>query len=231
MLTNRLAHSLLAVTVCAALAACGTTGSFDGAPHADVLHVTSEPSALIASLTAGNAAFASSPDRLVASERDALSRSQEPPVAVLACADSRCAPEWVFEQRPGRLFVVRVAGNVADSLGIASLEYAVAHLKTRVIVVLGHEHCGAVKAAVGGGDPGSESLRALVAAIEPSVAPLRTTLNGDALVHAAIEGNARNTAASLTQRSAILKEAVATGHVKIVAGVHDLDTGVVRFID
>ncbi len=150
---------------------------------------------------------------------------------MLACADSRVAPEWVFLQLPGRLFVVRDAGNTPDVHGIASLEYAVAKLDTRVIVVLGHSGCGAVGAAASGKDPGTKALRELVRAIEPAVAAHRDHASGADLVAAAIDENVRMSVAALATQSDVLGLAVHEGRLVIVGAVHDLATGHVRFLD
>lgn len=101
--------------------------------------------------------------------RVALETGQAPFAAILTCADSRVAPEIVFNRGRGEVFVVRVAGNVANSSSIASLEYAVAHLGVRLIVVMGHEACGAVGASIAGNDE-SPHLEHLVAQIQPAVA-------------------------------------------------------------
>lgn len=227
----RTRHGLAFVVVAAALAACRSSASFDAGAEGDLLRTGTDPGALLTALRDANQRFATSPDAQVLGERTRLAAKQSPPVAVLACADSRCAPEWVFEQRPGRLFVVRMAGNVADTEAIASFEYAVAHLGTHLIVVLGHEHCGAVAAAVAGKDPGTEPLRQLVARIEPAVAAHRGTAEGDALLHAAIEENARRGAARLSVNSPVLARAIEGGTLRIVAAVHDLDSGAVRFLE
>jgi carbonic anhydrase len=210
-------------------AACRGT-AFDAGPAGDVLAAERDPASLRAALARGNAVFVVHPDRKVARERSALAETQSPPVAVLGCADSRAAPEWVFEQRPGRLFVVRDAGNVPDEQAVASVEYAVAHLGTRLVVVLGHDHCGAVSAALSGKDPGTPALRELVAAILPAVEAARARPHGDPLV-AAIEENARRSARVLVERSDLLRDAVAAGRLQVLAAFLDLETGAVRFLE
>ena len=102
------------------------------------------------------------------SRRDSLTGGQEPFAIVLSCADSRVVPELAFDSGLGELFVVRVAGNIANTSSIASMEYAVAHLNTQVIVVMGHQACGAVTAAVAGGDNGY-NLNHLLSHITPAI--------------------------------------------------------------
>lgn len=224
-------RTLLALALGAALLlpACASAGSGGGHDVPDLLATSRDADALVAALRAANAEFANEPSEAILRDRAALAASQSPPVAVLACADSRVAPEWVFEQTPGRLFVVRDAGNVADVHAIASFEYAVAHLDTRLIVVLGHSSCGAVKAAAAGGDPGSPALRDLVEVIAPAVAEAHQA--GGDLVKTAIEVNVRRSVHALTAHSDILATAVREGRLRIVGGVHDLATGKVRFLD
>lgn len=203
------------------------------APHptADLLDGARDTETLVATLRAGNEHFVSGGDPVVLTERPELATGQSPPVAVLCCADSRVAPEQVFAQRPGRLFVVREAGNVPDTHGIASLEYAVAKLDTSVIVVLGHTTCGAVTAAASGKDPGTPALRALVAAIEPAVAAQHGHAHDHDLVERAIVENVRRSQSALLAQSSLLSDAVASGRLTVVGAVHDLATGRVRFLD
>src|SRR5262252_9569528 len=107
------------------------------------------------------------PDESLARRKE-LTTGQHPFAVILGCADSRVSPELLFDEGLGDLFVIRVAGNIVDDAVLGSIEYAVEHLDTKLIVVLGHEKCGAVSAAVEGGDvPGH--LKALVAAIQASV--------------------------------------------------------------
>lgn len=160
-----------------------------------------------------------------AERRQALSQSQYPFAAILGCADSRVAPEVLFDAGIGELFVVRVAGNIASrsNYGIlGSLEYAVAVLRTPLIYVLGHENCGAVDAAIKSIKDDSElpgSVEGIVEAIRPAA---RASKNqpGDPL-HNAIVANVREVKGRLTDYSGILK---ASG-VRIEGGVYDLATG------
>ncbi|HYC61879.1 MAG TPA: carbonic anhydrase [Thermoanaerobaculia bacterium] len=170
-------------------------------------------------------------------ERTALVRSQKPPVAILACADSRVPPELLFNQSLGALFVVRTAGNVADELGLASLEYAIKQdWGTRLIVVLGHENCGAVGSALERGDPVTPPLLALVNRIRASFVAMGWNGDGgDVDLRKAIEANARASAAWLTANSAVVRDAVAhekeDKRVTIIPAYYELGSGAVTKIE
>ncbi|HLH12348.1 MAG TPA: carbonic anhydrase [Methylovirgula sp.] len=149
---------------------------------------------------------------------------QEPFAAVLSCADSRVPVELVFDQSIGHIFVTRVAGNLASPEIIASLEYGAAVLGTKVILVLGHANCGAVKAALEGKSvPGQ--ISALYAALRPAV----DASGGD--LEAAIKANAKIQAHLLATASPVLAGLVKQGQVKVVAGFYALDTGNVTLLD
>ncbi|PYX39891.1 MAG: carbonic anhydrase [Acidobacteria bacterium] len=159
---------------------------------------------------------------LVARRKD-LAKTQSPRVAVLSCADSRVPPELVFDEGLGDLFVVRSAGESADPLAVGSLEYAVEHLGTVVIVVMGHQSCGAVKAACSGEKAASRNLEAVVAPIAASCTkvdkrkPDTFDLAGRDHVH--------SVARELLVRSAILKKASDEGELTIVEAYYSLETG------
>lgn len=176
----------------------------------------------------GNARFANAqrdtavPD---AAEIQKHTGGQAPYAILLSCADSRVAPELAFDAGIGELFVLRVAGNVANTSTIASIEYAVAHLGTKLIVVMGHQSCGAVGAAVAGGDNGP-NLNKLVSYIQPAV----DKLGKDADVADIIKENANVSASTLTAQSDIISNAVASDGVKIVSAYYNLDSGKVDFV-
>ena len=157
--------------------------------------------------------------------REDLTSGQSPYAIVLSCADSRVVPELTFDTGLGELFTVRVAGNIANSSSIASIEYAVANLGTEIIVVMGHESCGAVTAAMNGGDNGY-NLNHLVSHIAPAIA----ASSKDAAVNEVVKKNAKLTAEELKTRSAIITDAVESGKVKIVPAYYNLDSGVVDFL-
>ena len=152
----------------------------------------------------------------------ALAAGQKPWAALLTCADSRVAPEWMFAKGSGELFKVSSAGNTAFDDGIASLEYAVSVLGVSLVLVMGHSGCGAVKAAMA-----SEPLTPL---LENLVKPIRASLQpGDDLTKA-IQGNARHSAAQLTARSVVLKQAVEAGRLRIRSAYFDIGTGKVSLL-
>ncbi|MEL6850395.1 MAG: carbonic anhydrase [Bacteroidota bacterium] len=184
---------------------------------------------VIARLKEGNARFVA--DKLDGKlqdsvRRDALTGGQSPYAIILSCADSRVVPELAFDTGLGEIFIIRVAGNVANTSSIASIEYAVAHLGTPVIVVLGHQSCGAVTAAVSGGDNGY-NLNHLLSHITPAIA---ASPEG-AEVNEVVKKNAQMTAEELAARSTIIGDAVANGTVKIVPAYYNLDSGKVDFLD
>lgn len=158
--------------------------------------------------------------------REELTSGQAPHTIVLSCADSRVVPELAFDSGIGELFVVRVAGNLANTSSIASIEYAVAHLGSKVIVVLGHESCGAVTAAINGGDNGY-NLNHLLSHITPAIA---ASPDG-APVNDVVKTNAKLNGEELVNRSSIIGGAVAKGDVKIVSGYYNLGSGKVDFMD
>jgi len=188
------------------------------------------PDALWNSLMEGNRAFVAG--RLafdnLAEQRRHSTDHQNPPVTVLSCADSRVPPELVFDRSIDQLFVIRVAGNVAGPFDLASIEYAVANGYTKLIVVLGHEECGAVRAALDVSDPGSPSLVALVQRIRESFVGLDRWSTDPATVRRAVEANARASAASLSANSKIIRDAVQSGKVAIVVAYYNLATGEVE---
>ncbi len=160
------------------------------------------------------------------SRRNDLTSGQQPWAIVLSCADSRVVPELAFDTGLGELFVVRVAGNVANTSSIASIEYAVAHLGTQVIVVLGHQSCGAVTAAVNGGDNGY-NLNHLLSHVTPAIS---TSASG-AAVDDVVKKNAELNAKELSNRSSIISEAVNSGKMKIIPAYYNLDSGAVDFLE
>lgn len=196
---------------------------------AHATHAASEgpaPDATWAELVEGNTRFVAgrlTPVALVP-RRAELAQGQHPKAIVLACSDSRVAPELVFDQSLGDLFVVRTAGNLADAVALGSIEYAVEHLGSRLIVVLGHQKCGAVAAACSGGKMPTANLDAVVRMIAPAAAE---TGNDAAR---AVGANVRLRAQDLVTNSPIVHEAVMSGKVKIVQAVYSLDSGRVELL-
>jgi carbonic anhydrase len=153
--------------------------------------------------------------------------AQHPFAVVLGCSDSRVPPEIIFDQGLGDLFVIRDAGNVLDNEVFGTIEYAIEHLGSRLIVVLGHEGCGAVTVAVqGGAVPGH--VKTVVDSIAPAVKESKG-LPGDK-VHNCVLANARRSARRLRGTGPILKHLSETGRLKVVAADYDLATGKVEFL-
>jgi len=164
-------------------------------------------------------------------EREALVSGQNPYAGVLSCADSRIAPEYAFDSGRGDLFVCRVAGNFANDDVIASFEYAVANLGTPLIMVLGHDSCGAVDAtikAIKDNAPPPGHLPSLVAALTPAVKSVADNA-GDPLANA-IRQNVVINVAALRNASPILDAAVAQKKLKVVGGVYRLADGRVDMV-
>lgn len=177
---------------------------------------------------------------------------QKPFASVLTCADSRTPPEIFFDQGVGDIFVVRVAGNVTDTMGLASLEYGVDHLGIPLIVVVGHSKCGAVDAAVksiigGKSEPHHEpedfsaNLPALVAAIEPAakvgIQDASTSKMGGIpaksspkILECAVRANVLQTMRQLRERSGILAREANAGDILIVGAIYDVDTGAIEWL-
>ncbi|HYW74331.1 MAG TPA: carbonic anhydrase [Pyrinomonadaceae bacterium] len=154
--------------------------------------------------------------------------SQHPHAEILSCADSRVPPEILFDQGLGDLFVVRVAGNVATDTEIGSLEYGAEHLHIPLLVVLGHESCGAVTAAVQPGEAEGH-IKALVDLIKPAVEKSRGQ-PGDP-VNNAVRANVQLVVQQLRTSTPVLAELVAQGKLKIVGGVYSLKSGQVTWLN
>ncbi|WP_176085910.1 carbonic anhydrase [Martelella sp. HB161492] len=187
------------------------------------------PDEAIARLLAGNARSVSGDlvNKHDISGRAERANGQKPFAAILACADSRVVPEMIFDQGPGDLFVIRVAGNFLTEDGLASLEYGVAKLGIQAILVLGHSGCGAVAAtieSIEGHEALPGHLQGLVGAIEPAVYEAMKDHPKD-LAEAAITENARMTAEQCAGSAPIMSEAVASGKLKVISGVFDIASG------
>ena len=156
-----------------------------------------------------------------------LSSGQHPHAEILSCADSRVPPEIVFDQGLGDLFVVRVAGNVVTDSELGSLEYGAEHLHVPLLVVLGHQSCGAVTAAVQGG-PAEGHIAVLMSLIKPAVEKSRG-LPGDPVANA-VRTNVQMVMTQLRSSTPVLSELVAHGKLKIVGGIYSLETGEVNWL-
>lgn len=163
----------------------------------------------------------------MAQRRAELIQGQKPFAIILCCSDSRVGPEIVFDQELGNIFVVRTAGEVLDAAGIGSIEYAVAHLGSPLLLVLGHEHCGAVAAAVADAkEPGH--IANIVKAIRPVVAKTKGQ-PGDPLQNA-IRANVQDIAARLRSAGPVLSERVKAGQLKVLGATLSLSTGKVELV-
>lgn len=181
-------------------------------------------------LQEGNARFASGKSvncDLLAQVR-ATADGQAPFAAVVGCIDSRVPPELVFDQQIGAIFAARIAGNFVNTDIIGSLEFATKLAGAKLIVVLGHTECGAIKGAVDDAKLGN--LTAALANIRPSVIKIKAvdgpqTSKNKKLVQAVADQNAKDAVAMLTARSEVLRELVSEGKLKIVSAMHDIGTG------
>jgi carbonic anhydrase len=198
------------------------------APHTAIAQSVLSPDAALEELMNGNKRFTS--DQLTSFEADLrilkqnTEEKQEPFAAVLSCADSRVPVELIFDQTIGHVFVTRVAGNVSTSEIIASLEYGAAVLGTKVILVMGHGNCGAVKATIQAKEvPGQ--ISALYPHIQPAV-----DLAGSNL-EAATKANAKIQAALLRQASTVIAGLVKEGKLKVVAAHYDIVSGSVTLLE
>jgi len=162
-----------------------------------------------------------------------LSTGQKPHTIILSCSDSRVPPEIVFDQKLGELFVVRTAGEALEANVIGSIEYAVEHLSSRLIIVMGHTSCGAVKAAIGsldGSTVGSPSLDKLVADIHPRIrATMKDKKEASKDVLDESWANAKGAAEDLVNRSEILKKKLESGEIEIRYAMYNLNKGNVEF--
>jgi carbonic anhydrase len=190
----------------------------------------------LARLKSGNERFISGNARFPTLQRGVLAdlaKDQQPYATILGCSDSRVPPELVFDAGFGELFIVRVAGNVLGPAIVGTLQYAGMHLRTPLFVVMGHEGCGAVQAAIASRFHGAEQAGRIALLLEdilPALECLDATLHPEALLRAAVEANVRHTMRGLIE-SPEGKARAAEGVMKLVGAVFELTTGRVRFIE
>src|SRR5271155_359418 len=221
--------------------AAGAGAAFAAAPHALAAGPKAppkpendiSPDAALDRLMHGNARYVEGVSRRhdFKHERAALSGGQNPFAAILSCADSRIAPEFCFDTARGDVFVCRVAGNFASDEVVASLEYAVAVLNTPLIMVLGHEACGAVDSTIKSIKDGTTlpgHLPSLVAAIKPAVDAVQGEA-GNVLANA-IRRNVKLNVEKLKAIAPILSTAVGDKTIRVVGGIYDLKTGQVELL-
>jgi carbonic anhydrase len=214
----RITFNVLAIIACSSIVALVLAAEH---PVASV-----SADAALAKLKEGNLRFASSDvsqSKPTAARRAETAQAQHPFAIVLGCADSRTAPEIVFDQSIGDLFVVRTAGNLVDEHALGSIEYAVDHLGARLIVVLGHTRCGAVTAALAS-DTAPGHVQSLVRDIQPAVKAAKGK-DGN-VTDLTVAENARLMAAKIRNEASLGEFAK---EVRIISGVYDLDTGKVEW--
>jgi carbonic anhydrase len=222
-------HRLTSLVGSAMLVAAVVTAA-SAAPPAPASNLAPEDA--LNELKQGNQRFTSATSNACADTRATvaqLAKGQAPNTIVLSCSDSRVPPELVFDQKPGRIFTVRVAGNILNAEAIASIEYAISHLGSQLILVLGHESCGAVKAALetpAGTSAGSPSLDHLVSEIRSNLGNMPKP--PDAELRAPVIKNVDAVAKQLVERSAIIRDAVKPGRVRIERGIYDISSGKVE---
>jgi carbonic anhydrase len=195
--------------------------------HAPAVAAVPSAEQLWSDLMAGNQRFIAgrSQSTNLVRLRQTLAQGQHPHVVVLACSDSRVAPEILFDQTLGDLFVVRSAGNIADAIGVGSIEYAVEHLGASLLVVLGHEKCGAVTAACSAEKMPTSNLQAIVDKISPAVTQAKKHNSGDQLLEAAVEENVHQSAKDVIASSPVLQHFLGEGKLSTVEAVYKLSTG------
>ncbi len=214
--------------LCGGMGAIAATVALGTAfPGRAVAQSSLSPDAALQRLLDGNKRFAehrlTSFDEDLAILKQNTVDKQEPFAGVLSCADLRVPVELIFDQTIGHVFVTRVAGNTAGSTVIASLEYGAAVLGTKVIMVLGHASCGAVKGAMAG-----KAVPGQISGLFPALQPAVEQAHGN--LEEAIKANARIQARLLTTSSPLLGGLVKSGDLKIVAGYYALDTGAVTLL-
>jgi carbonic anhydrase len=193
------------------------------------------PDAILSDLKAGNRRFVAGkvkhPNATVRRVKQ-TARGQAPEAIVLGCSDSRVPPEIIFDEGIGDLFIVRVAGNVAEEHTIGSVEYAAEHLNVPLVVVLGHHNCGAVKATAEASGPVEGNIGALVKEIRPAVDEVKKApASKEGVVHDAVHLHAQLQAEALATRSPVMKHLIEAGKVKVVTAVYDLETGKIDWGD
>jgi carbonic anhydrase len=194
------------------------------------------PEMALKMLQEGNGRFAEAtakrPNQTLKRCIETADKGQKPFAVVLSCADSRVPVEVLFDRGIGDIFVVRDAGNIATATDIGSIEYAVDHLGTPLVVVMGHSKCGAVTAAVEGGEA-PPNIKAIIDFIAPAVTTAKSAnadKTGEALVPAAITANVWQATADILKNSPLLREKVKDGKLKLVGATYDIRSGRVNWL-
>ncbi len=164
--------------------------------------------------------------------RKELAKGQHPYAVVVACSDSRVSPSIIFDEGLGNIFVVRTAGNIVDPTAIGSVEYGVEHLHAPLVVVLGHESCGAVTAAVESKGEPEGNIGAILKKIMPAVKKAKSTVKkDDNLIYASTIENVRNVAGEIVKKSKIISNEMHEGKVKVVGAYYAISTGKVEAVE
>ena len=198
--------------------------------------IATTPQEALRALKTGNARFFGGQARrpeLSAAERRAQILGQTPFAVVLGCSDSRVPTEIIYDQSLGSLFITRVAGNVVDTGTTGSIEYAVEHLKTSLVVVMGHEGCGAVKAALLPAEDRAretQSIQALLNSIVPSISKISKIRDEKAKMREAVVANVRQQVANIKKEAAIQK-AIKSGKISVVGAYYEITSGAVDFFE
>lgn len=244
------ANLIISFVVIAALVACNNVDQKEVQENQVVVEL---PKGLVQEVLTKEERDALSPDQIIQSFKEGNERfmnneltardhseqvrrsasGQFPKAVVLSCLDSRVPVEDVFDRGIGDLFVGRVAGNFVNEDLLGSMEFGCKVAGAKVILVLGHEHCGAVKAAID--DVKLGNITAMLTKIKPAVDKVeyqgdRTSSNPE-FVHHVCESNVRNTIEQIRLKSPILKEMEDNGEIKIIGGIYDMDSGKVTFLE
>lgn len=180
-------------------------------------------------LFTGNATYVEKSNSDVKKE---LAKGQKPYAIVVACSDSRVSPEIIFNESLGKIFVVRTAGNVVDPITVGSIEYAVEHLKTPLIVVLGHQSCGAVKAAIEAKGHAEGNIGEIINKILPAVKKVKSSAKaGDNIENLVIKQNVKNVIDDIMAKSKIISEEKKHGKVQVIGAYYSIETGKVDKLD
>ena len=219
----------------ASLVTCGAAHAGEPPSPAQAAQAAASPREALARLTAGNARYVSgkSLPRDWAAERAKTAPAQFPLAVVLGCIDSRVSSEVIFDQGLGEIFSARVAGNVLDDDLLGSMEFACKIAGAKLIAVVGHSRCGAIKGACHGVELGH--LTGLLAKIQPAIAEARSAepalgANDEKFIEHVAELNVRHTVARIRAQSPVLRELIDSGQVGVVGGIYDLDSGKVTFL-
>lgn len=231
---KKLVLGLSATLIAGALIACGAPASGDVITKDEQNALT--PASVLEELKAGNERFVS--ERMIKrdyeAQVEATAGGQSPQAVILSCVDSRVPVEAVLDQGIGDVFVARVAGNFVNEDILGSMEFATKVVGSKIVLVMGHERCGAVKAAID--DVKLGNITPMLTKIKPAVTAAAAGFDGDAstknadFVSKVGEQNVKATMEAIRQRSPIMREMEEKGEIQIVGAVYNLDTGKVRFL-